>query len=758
MSVSSPPTASTAASGGSPTGSVRTSAAVRAAVLIIILAAVYAFAGVGANEFVDWDDKQSLVRNEAYKGLDLPHLRWMFTTGFAGHYQPLTWLSFAIDWRLYGVVPLGFHLTNLLLHVATSIGFFFVARRLIGSVLGPQAGSSLVLGALAAALLFAIHPLRVESVAWATERRDVLSAAWLMAATLFYLRAVQGGHGTRRRGVMMALAFLCYVASLGSKAAGITWPVVLLILDIYPLRRLASRGPKLPQSPCKVSVAHGGATLQPAAGLRRILLEKGLFAFPALIIAVVALWAQAHAGALRSLAEHPLPLRVGQAFYGLMFYLWKTVWPVGLVPLYEQRPGATALDAPNVVGACLVVAATGLFWQFRRRRPFWLAAWAVYVVLLSPVLGMAQSGPQVVADRYTYLPSMAWAVLIGGGICKLWDRAALSARLWRGCMIGGLGLVVGLLLVLTRAQTRVWENSYTLWNHVIDRAPDTGMAHSHLSVLLNTDGEYEAARKHALTALSILPGNHSAHVALARASLELANLAAADWYLDVAREGYAAAEEHLRIALEIRPDDSPRWVSLAIVYTYQQRDEEAVACYREAIKWEPDNAVWSYNLASLLASLERHNEAISLFRETVRKDPTYAAAYYRGGIVLSETGEFAEAIAMWDAGLAQVPGSSALRAKLAWVLATCPVESLSDGQRAVALASVAVTESQGPDNLRAREALAAALAQTGEFARAVATVEALLAEHGDQLPEASHRRLTDALASYRHHRPFVHEP
>jgi tetratricopeptide (TPR) repeat protein len=684
--------------------------AVRVAVLVITAATVAAFAGSLGNELVGWDDQQNLVRNAAYRGLSLDHLRWMFTTSFGGHYQPLTWLSFALESELlWGVNAAGFHFTNLLLHTATAIGFFFVARKLLRRALPANASAGVVIGALAAALLFAVHPLRVESVAWATERRDVLSGAWLMAAVVLYLRAVGGADG-RRRGGAFSLSLLCYGLSLLSKASGMTLPVVLLLLDVYPLRRLSWKASGL-----------AGQTWRSMLG------EKALFAVPAAVIAMTALWAQGEAGALRGLADHPLGLRIGQAFFGIVFYLVKSVWPVGLIPLYEQRPDARAFEAANDASAGLVVGLTLLLWMLRRPHPAAITAWAVYLVLLSPVLGLAQAGQQVVADRYSYLPCMSWAVLLGGGVARWWNHVPLRtplslgeegrARGWRIALCSVLVLIVGVLVTLSRNQTLIWADTYTLWRTVVERAPDTPTAHANLAVELNARKDFAGARDHSLITLGRLPGNRTAHAALARASLELGDL--------------ETAERHDRIALGISERigkiDTVTMVGLAIVEARLGRFEEAELTYRAVIEVEPDVAEWHYNLGGFLASRGRYDEASAKLTTALALDPDRVEGYYRMGIVLMSLRKPADAIRSWEDGLTRAPRDVPLRTQLAWVLATCAADALRDGPRALGLARGAVEDSGGK-NVKAREALAAALAETGDFVGASEVIQALMSD------------------------------
>ncbi len=589
------------------------------AVLCIGLAACAAFVGALQNDFVDWDDCPLLVDNEAYRGLSASHLGWMFTTALGGHYQPLTWLSFALEYRVCGLTTFSAHLVNLVLHVLTCVGVFAVARHLIRTASSlPE--SAVTVGAFAAALLFGLHPLRVESVAWVTARRDVLSAAWLMAATLLYLKALclehrqaqyagrgqplphgrgsekgvpdariirvdhalhraavtasafprEGGgkgralalHQASRRRALLCAATMFYVAALLSKAVGMTWPIVLILLDVFPLRRV-------------------GALALPERKITwpQCIWEKAGFLVAAALSSLTALWAQRSAGALWTWEAHPLSLRVAQAFFGIVFYLVKSVWPVRLLPLYEQPTDATALDVQYILAALTVVAVTGALFAIRRRVPAVWIAWLAYVVLLSPTLGLAQSGPQLVADRYTYLPSLAWTILLGAEIARLLslisDPLPRRERGWspRLALVAVVGAVLIVLGARTRAQVAVWKNTRTLWTHVLSLAPKTGLAHANLAVFLNNHGEFQSARQHAIRAVEILPGNRTAHLALATTSIELADL--------------ATAERHLVTALEIKPDDAGTWLKLAGVLKRQGKTDEAEKCYRRA--WDPQS-------------------------------------------------------------------------------------------------------------------------------------------------------------------------
>ena len=280
---------------------------------------------------------------------------------------------------------------------------------------------------------------------------------------------------------------LCYAASLLSKAWGITLPFVLLVLDCYPLRRLLPHAGGMPVS------------------WRRVLVEKLAFLVPAVVVALMALAAQGESGALRTLTEHPLGLRISQAFLGLCFYVGKTVCPVGLIPLYEQDPHDSALAMRYMLSAGVVLVLAGLLLWQRRRVPALVAAALVYALLLAPVLGFAQSGQQVVAERYSYLACLPWVLLAGAVGGYAWIAVT------RRRLIGAVGLLtavalVALLVCMTRHQVRIWRDPYTLWTHALEHAPNTPGAHANLAVELNERGQFEQARRHAEQALQVLTG------------------------------------------------------------------------------------------------------------------------------------------------------------------------------------------------------------------------------------------------------------
>jgi len=683
------------------------------AVAVLIAATVATFSGVVDNAFVNWDDYQVVVDNDHYRGFTAEHLTWMFTTSHAGHYQPLTWLSYAVDHAVWGgVSPVGVHLTNVALHIAAAVLFFLICRRVLSVALPFDRGrdptvsdNAVTIGALAAALLFAVHPLRVESVAWATERRDVLSGALLMATVLLYLLAV-GHKDARVWRRSMFFAWLCYVASLFSKAAGVPLPAVLLVLDVYPLRRVGAED-------------QGWLTRE----TRGVWLEKLAFLVPAVVFATVAVWAQADAGAIRSLEEHSIIERIGQALFGLAFYLYKTVWPVGLVPLYEWPVGASAIGVRVLISVAVVAAVTAIAWRLRRRCPALLAAWIVYIAMASPVLGVAQSGPQIAADRYSYLPCTGWAAAVGAVVCAILRRRR-SPRPAIG-LSAAISVIVLALIIVTRSQVAVWRDSITLWSHLLEYDPDNAKGYSGIGGalrrraadtgdlnLIKEAGEFyeEAIRRR--------PGFLSPHIGAGLCATDLGD--------------FDAAYRHYNNALRIKPDKLDALRGMVGVLSHLQKLDEADELYGWIFELDPDARDIRYEYGRLLARQGRFDEAVQQFEHVIRIDPdvidaTLIDAYYGLGSALDSLGDPGGAVDVLSAGLDKDPASIRLNAKLAWVLATTSNDNIRDPNRALHYARRAVVLSESRSVI-ADEALAAACAAWGDFDKAVATLDARLSE------------------------------
>jgi Flp pilus assembly protein TadD len=537
------------------------------------------------NGFV-WDDDENLVTNPAYRGLGWPQLRWMLTTVHVGHFIPVTWVSFALDYLVWGMNPLGYHLTNLLLHAANAVLLALVARRLLAKAAPGLSGPAREAGSLLAALFFAVHPLRAESVAWVTERRDVLSGLCFLATVLLYLAAADAEG--RRRIRLLALSVGAYALALASKSLVMTLPVVLVLLDVYPLRRIG--GP----------VARG------------VWLEK--LPYVALSLAAAGM---SYYGAVfgTSLGAYPWPTRIYRTVYTVWFFFIKTLLPTGLSPLYEIPARPSLLDARFLASLIGCAAVAGALLLLRRRWPGALAAAVFYLVVLAPVSGLVvSSGLQLAADRYSYLSCLGWAVLVGAGgawLVRRRERGALApaaAALAAGAVV--LGLVA--LGALTWRQVQVWRDTPTLWRHALAVNPQCAACENNLGVWQMRQGDPAAALEHFRRADVIRPDRFPIHVTnmgLALAKLGRLPEAIQQYTLVLAREPTVFdVRAHLVTAL---------WRS--------GRQEEAVEQLREAVRVAPESVVAHGSLGTALLAVGRAGEAVVHLQRAVELNPAAAA-------------------------------------------------------------------------------------------------------------------------------------
>src|SRR5207244_3203976 len=569
---------------------------------LIALVTFAAFLPVLQNQFVDWDDQRNFLDNPHYRGLGWTHLRWMWTTHM-GHWIPLTWMTFGLDYLLWGMNPVGYHLTNLLLHVTNAVVFFFVVRRILTLALPSPAERSHALAVSAgfAALVFAIHPLRVESVAWVTERRDVLSGLFYLLTILVYLRASE--RGARGQGWYWP-SVAAFVCALLSKSMVVNLPVVLLILDVYPLRRL------------------GGAVGWWSERARRVYVEKIPFVLLAAAASAIALWAQLSHDTMVSVVQLSALGRLAVSVYGLSFYLWKTVAPVNLSPLYELPPAVNPWAPPFIVSYGVVVAITAIVLALRRRVPGLPAAWGAYIVILLPVLGIFQSGPQIAADRYTYLAGLGWAILAGAALLSCWRSSRRSKTgtpaTW---LLAGLAfcVVVG-LGVLTWNQVQVWHDSEKLWTHALAIDPKSPVAQGNRGNALARQGKPAEAIEHFRQALTMKPDYAYAQN---------------NWGAALALQGkLAEAIEHYRRALQIKPDSADAHNNWGQALARQGKLAEAIDHYRQALQIKPDYADALTNWSRALARQGTPAEAAEDYERALRIRPDSAEALNNLGVAL----------------------------------------------------------------------------------------------------------------------------
>lgn len=635
--------------------------------LAVVLGTFAAFLPSLHNGFVDLDDDSNFIENPSYRGLAWTNLRWMFTTFHMGHYQPLSWITLGLDYRLWGMDPSGYHLTSLALHAVNAVIFYFLCQRMLRLSM-PDAKDLAVRGVVAAAaLLFAIHPLRVESVAWVTERRDVLSGMFFLLTILAYLKsAAAESSAASIRWLVSSVAL--YAASLLSKATAMTLPVVLLLLDIYVLRRLDG-------TPCQWFRRQ----------TMRFWLEKLPFVLLASAAAVTAALAQRSIGAMVGLERYSLAQRSAQAGYSFLFYPWRTLVPTGLSPLHEVPLNFSPWESVYVVSALTAVGFTAVLFFFRRRWPSLWAVWLYYIVLLLPVSGIAQSGSQLVADRYSYLSCLGWPLLISAGLCVLWSRERWS----RPGISTGLVAICMVLGVLTWRQTEIWHDSDRLLTYALDREPNSRIAHNNLGNIMLRRGELNQAVSHYSRAIESNPfydypyanlavalvaqGKKDEAIETYRKALQLnpaftkARLSLAE--LLVSQGKIEAALMEFRKAVEMDPssaDAHHRWGNALMRYGDWRMAAEQ---YRYALQIDPKNVEARTNLGGALAALGEDSAAIAEYRAALSVDANYTSARYNLGLMLAEKGDVASGIQQFRRVVEQNPSDAEAHYHLGILLA-----------------------------------------------------------------------------------------
>ena len=607
--------------------------------------------------FVNFDDDLYVYNAPAIRaGPTLNGIAAAFTSPHAGNWHPLTTLSHILDCGLYGLNAGGHHATNVVLHTIAALLLFRVLRQMTDAFWK----SAIV------AALFAVHPLHVESVAWVSERKDVLSAVFFFLMLDAYVRYARAASITRYL-VVIAL----FVAGLMSKSMLVTAPIVLLVLDYWPLRRFK-----------QIASTTGKAKILRSDNQRRIIQRLFLEKVPLLILSAgvgiitFALQKRA-AGSIPSL---PFLWRAQNAVVSYVIYAWKTLWPTHLAVFYPH-PNDTLATWQVILAMAFLLAITCAALVWRDKRPYLFTGWFWYLVMLVPVIGLVQVGEQGHADRYTYLPS------IGLFLIAVWAAGDIAAvgqvRLWRAVATAGTVMIVAALACTAFAQTSYWQNSETLWTHTLAVTTDNDVAHNNLGYLCVDRGELDKAMSHFEAASKIRSGKLDPHYNLGTAFVEM-NLGDA-----LARKG--------------QPD-------------------EAMAHFEQAIKLQPDYAEAYYNRGNVLYAKGRIDEAIADFEKTLQIQPDDADAHTGLGNALLRKGALKEVIAHYNQAVALAPTDPHSRSNLAWVLATSSDASIRDGAKAVELAKQAVSLSGGREPLFLRT-LAAAYAETGHFSDAIAVIQ-----------------------------------
>ncbi len=552
--------------------------------LLLAVLTLVVFAPAVGHDFVCFDDPMYVSDNEqVLAGLTWNGLRWAWTTSHAGYYQPITWLSLQLDAQLFGVAERqkidpeiapkawGFHLSNILLHTVNVVLVFVVLRRLSGDI-----GRSAVVAAL-----FAVHPLHVESVAWVTERKDVLSMFFGLLALWAYAAYVQRPGLWRYAAVLVS-----FTLGLLAKPMLVTLPCILLLLDFWPLRRL-SLGPV------------------------RLFVEKlPLFAV-AVAMGVVTIFTHYGVGGLAPLERSPLGMRVVNAVAAYVWYLVKTVWPTNLAPFYPYF--SQDLTWWQVAAAAaLLIAITILTLAAARHWPYLAVGWLWFAIGLVPVIGLLQAGDQAVADRFTYLPHVGLFILIVWGLADLLTARSTPAAVPVAAAVAlCLGLAVG-----SWRQLGYWRDSITILDHALRATEANPAAHHALGLALAKQDQLVAAADHFAEAVRLDPGQPKAQLSLGQALLKLGRP--------------AEAVIHYQEALRLYPCGPPAHFQLGLALVKVGRPQAALEQFAEAARLDPDHAMARFNSGTLLVQAGRFKEAAEQYRAALRRpsdlDPDWPRA------------------------------------------------------------------------------------------------------------------------------------
>ncbi len=619
---------------------------------------------VTAHSFVHFDDPIYICNNPPVKaGLTCSGVLWAFQSGYASNWHPLTWISHMVDCQFYGLNPAGHHLTNLLFHIANTLLLFGFLQRATGSVWR----SAFV------AALFAWHPLRVESVAWASERKDVLSTFFFLLTLWAYWRytemlamkrhgsvsrnqasespSANSGSGATECGLLTTRdASRYYILSLGffvlglmSKPMLVTLPFVLLLLDFWPLRRMKQAGGRIQNTEASDTFHASRLPVQRRIANRKsqillpLLREKVPFFALAVAASVVTYLVQRTGGAMTSLEVLPWQSRIAHALITYVRYLSFTLWPAQLAVLYPYS--RHLLPASVAAAAFLLLALSGLFLLCARRQPFLIVGWLWFVGTLVPTIGLVQVGAQSMADRYTYIPSiglcllLVWGVtaLLGSGLRK---RFSLSAA-----------AVVALVSysVCTRCQLKYWQDSERLYRHAIAATKDNYVAYHWLGCVLDVGKTSDEALACYAEAVRLKPNYPEGQYDLGSTLMKLGRL--------------DEAVQHLGAAIKHDPTFAHAHINLAKALLEQGQLDQAVSHFSKAVDLTPGDPEAQYNLGTVRLMQAKPEQAIACFAEALRLKPDYGEAHGNLGVVLMQQGKLSEGAAHLAAALRLNPNN-----------------------------------------------------------------------------------------------------
>jgi protein O-mannosyl-transferase len=750
--------------------------------LILIVCTIAVYGRMVGFDFIDYDDPTYVSNNQTVsQGLTWEGIKWAFTTSYAANWSPLTWLSFMSDREIFGSGAAGFHLTNVLLHIANTLLLFWVLKRY----------SNALYASFFVAAIFGLHPLHVESVAWVTERKDVLSTLFWMLTMLAYLRYLECR--TVLRYMIMLVVF-----SLGlmAKPMLVTLPFVLLILDYWPLRRLSASSFRLGLT--KLTTSHSGQANSvespagssentPGVGLHWLIIEK----IPLLILSVISSWvtfvAQKTGGSVVGLSIFPLDYRIGNALVSYCEYILKMFYPIGLAAFYPHS--AAGLEDWKIAAsiACLLTITVVVI--LLRNHRYLLAGGLWYLGTLVPVVGIVQVGRQAMADRYTYIP------LIGLFVMLVWFAADIIGKWrYRAVVVGITGtILISTLMVLTFKQVGYWRDTMTLFTHTVGITEDNYLAHSILATHYAHNGDFDKARSELGMAmglkvneidvlyniatclavlgrtdeaivyynkiLAITPGDSDTYIALASMETDKRNFERA---IDLYRKGLKYHPERgdlhgqlgslfyqmgqvdqaipeLETAVKLK-EDSKLYGNLGVAVSSKGQVQRAIECYEKAIQLDSFNAEAHYNFGNLYLAQDKPTQAADEYIKAIKIRPNYSKAYGNLGLALSFMGKYEDAVEKFHNAINLDPNNVEARFNLAASLADKglidePVEQL---RKILELL---------PDNNTVKDNLSALLLQKTQIEQAISQYEQFLQVNpNDTVAQEGLKKAKEALA------------
>ncbi len=624
------------------------------AYLLLVIATVIAYAPIRHNDFTSYDDDDYITNNPNVQvGLTRQSVIWAFTTSHEANWHPITWLSHMLDCQLFGLEPLGHHLTNLFFHIANTLLVLWVLKKMTGA-LWPSAF---------VAAAFALHPLHVESVAWASERKDVLSTFFWMLTMAAYVRY------TQQRTIIKYLPIVLFFAlGLMAKPMLVTLPFVLLLLDYWPLARWPQ-----PQLPNASTRKPSKKTRAPRPVIYRLLWEKAPLFVLSAASCVVTFFVQRSGGAVVKIDLMPFDIRITNALASYVTYLAKMIYPASLAPLYPLKYLPTWQPIISFF-ILVVISAIVIYWA--RRRPYLIVGWLWYMGTLVPVIGLLQVGVQAYADRYTYLP------LLGIFIMIAWFAAELTAK-WRrrklaiGISISAVLMITAALLICTQNQVRKWRDNCTLYKHTLAVTENNGIMHYNYGCALLND-----------------------------------------------KEDFETAIEHFKKTLQIRPTKVSALNNWGVALQRLGKEQEAIEKWNQSIQIDPDNPNTNYHLGMALKRQQKYEDAAGHFEKSLQLKPVWYVHSSLGDIYF-QMGKIDLAIDQWTRAINLNPLTPVVLNKLAWLLTFATDPKLQDTARAVKLAQRAC-ELTRYEQYPFLETLAAAYAADGQLPLAVQTVQKAL--------------------------------